>query len=143
MVARARHHRTHNPPKQLVIWIRDKIFTSMKKIHTKRTTKRDYKLAAKSFHNLFHNMSIPTELQKPCNCHGRVNWQDTLIDQQSSCIRLALDGAANEIINGVCVLLPGIVIFPAGCGKAEDIGRGKVAQNMEDQFNWNVHYRRA
>lgn len=32
-------------------------------------------------------------------------------------------------------------MFPAGCGKAEDIGRGKMAEDIEDQFNWNVHYR--
>ena len=47
----------------------------------------------------------------------------------------------NTIVYGVCVLLPGIVKFPAGCGKAEDIGRGKMAEDIEDQFNWNVHYR--
>ena len=85
-------------------------------------------------------MSILTELQKPCSCHGRVNWQDSLISQQHPCIMFALDGVANEIVDGVCVLLPSIVMFPAGCGKAEDIRRGKVAKNMNDQFNWNVHY---
>lgn len=52
----------------------------------------------------------------------------------------ALDGVANEIVDGVCVLLPSIVMFPAGRGKAEDIGRGKVAKNINDQINWNVHY---
>lgn len=86
-------------------------------------------------------MSIPTELQKPCNCHGRVNWLDSLIGQQPSCIMFALDGVANEIVDGVCALLPGIVMFSAGRGKAEDIRREKVAKNRNDQFNWNVHYK--
>lgn len=51
----------------------------------------------------------------------------------------ALDGVANEIVDGVCVLLPDITMFPAGRGKAEDIRRGKVAKNINDQFNRNVH----
>ena len=48
---------------------------------------------------------------------------------------------SNETIYSGCVLLPDIVMFPAGCGKAEDIGRGKMAEDIEDQSNWNVHYR--
>lgn len=62
-----------------------------------------------------------------------------MISQESPCIIFALDGVANEIVDGVCVFLLGIAKFPAGRGKAEAIRRGKVAKNINNQFNWNVH----
>ena len=35
---------------------------------------------------------------------------------------------ANEFEDGACMLLPDIVMFPAGCGKAEGTRREKVAK---------------
>lgn len=51
-----------------------------------------------------------------------------------------LNGVVNEFVDGACVLLPDIMMFPAGCGKAEDIRRGKVAKNIDYQFNEKVHF---
>lgn len=46
-----------------------------------------------------------------------------------------LNGMVNEFVDGACVLLPDIMMFPAGCGKAEDIRNGKVAKNIDYQSN--------
>lgn len=55
--------------------------------------------------------------------------------QEPSCIRLTLNSMVNEFVDGVCALLPGTTMFPAGRSKAEDIRRGKMAKNINDQFN--------
>ena len=48
--------------------------------------------------------------------------------QQLPCIMFTLAVVANEFEDGACMLLPDIVMFPAGCGKAEGTRREKVAK---------------
>lgn len=46
---------------------------------------------------------------------------------------------SSEVVDGGCVLLPSIEKPLAGRGKTEDIGRGKIPEDINYQLDWKVH----